>query len=130
VTGATTSTGVTSSVSGGVFLHLTSSRYVNVTEEEMLKILLRQVYTTMIQSKCKFLQDSVLYSYNHEQDQNHISQVLILNGLGIDLFSSTKEAREDTWSRLSQHIKQLMQDHRNRLGQRLKNMVIEGKYFY
>ena len=93
----------------------------------MLKTLLKQVYTTEIQSKCKFLQDHVLHMYNHE-DQNHISQV-ILNGIGVHP-SSTKEEREDTWAKLSPHVKNLMKDHRTQVTQKLKLKLIEGKYLY
>lgn len=118
--------GTTASVDSSLS-HLTSSTYYNVTEEEMMKSLLKQVYTTEIQSKCKFLPDPVLHKYNHD-DKKHISQV-ILNGIGVDP-SSPREDREEKWAKLSPYVKQLMQDHRSQLTQRLKHKYIEGKHLY
>jgi hypothetical protein len=54
----------------------------NVAEKERLNILIRHIYTSEIQSKCKFLYDSALHSYNHE-DQNHKPHV-ILYRIGMD----------------------------------------------
>jgi len=76
-----------------VVSQLTSSTYYNATEDEMMKCLLRQVNTTEVQSKCKFVQDHNLHCYNHE-DQNHISQVILKNGIGVDP-SSPREDIED-----------------------------------
>jgi len=115
----------TPSSMSSIVSQLTSSTYYNATEDEMMKSLLRQVYTAEVQSKCKFLQDHILYCYNDE-DQKHISQV-ILNGIGVDP-SLPREAREDKWARLSPHVKNMMQEHRNKLVQRLKHKLMGGKY--
>ena len=114
----------TPSSMSSVVSQLTSSTYRNATEDEMMKSLLKQVYTTEVQSKCKFLQDHILYCYNDE-DQKHISQV-ILNGIGVDP-SLSREHREDKWARLSPHVKNLMQEHRNKVSQKLKKKLIGGK---
>jgi hypothetical protein len=65
--------------------------------------------------------------YNHE-DPKHISQV-VLTGIGMDLTVTTKEEREDAWAKVSTNVKQLMQEHRNLLSQKMKKKVIEGKHF-
>jgi hypothetical protein len=91
----------------------------------MLKDLVKQVYYSDVQSKCKFLPDNVLHMYNHE-DPKHISQV-VLTGIGMDPTVTSKEEREDAWSKVSTNVKLLMQEHRNLLGQKIKKKVIEGK---
>jgi hypothetical protein len=104
---------------------ITSSTYYNVTEDEMMKTLLKQVYASEVQSKCKFVQDNVLYCCNHE-DQNHISQV-ILNGIGVDP-NSSREERESKWAGLCRHIQKYMQEHRNKTTQNIKLKIMECKY--
>ena len=105
-----------------VVLHILSA-VVSEPQEVIFKTLLRQVYTSEVQSKCKFVQDDVLHACNHE-DKNHISQV-ILNGIGYD---PCEEMREQLWASLSIHVKQLMQEHRNKLVQKLKHKLQEGEY--
>ena len=65
--------------------------------------------------------------YNHE-DPKHISQV-VLTGIGMDPTVTSKEEREDAWAKVSTNVKQLMQEHRNLLSQKMKKKVIEGEHF-
>jgi hypothetical protein len=100
---------------------------VTVSEHnKRMKDRVKEVYYSSIQNKCKFLPDYVLHMYDHD-DPKHISQV-VLNGIGMDPTVTSREEREDAWSKYSVQVKLLMQDHRNLLSQKVKKKVIEGKH--